>query len=108
MIKGEHMSKNSNISWIEPVFFIFFGVFHIHRIWGLFNRKSYADFWLSVMNNRGWLYFLLMGVLLLLCITGIYIFFKNKGNNHWWRWVYIFGGVYLIFDLFAILIKLVP
>ena len=31
-------------------------------------------------------------------------FLKNKGNNYWWRWIYIFGGSYLLFDLFAIAI----
>ena len=100
------MSKNSKIIWIEPVFFVFFGVFHIHRIWGLIDRKGYSDFWLSVMNNRDWFYFLLMGVLSLFCIIGMVIFIMNRKNNYWWRWVYIFGGGYLIFDLLAILIKL--
>ncbi len=25
----------------EPWFFIFFGLFHLHRIWGLIDRNSY-------------------------------------------------------------------
>ena len=96
----------SKIIWIEPVFFLFFGVFHLHRIWGLIDRKGYSDFWLSVMNNRDWFYFSLLGILSLLCIVGIAVFIKCKGHNYWWRWVYIFGGGYLLFDLFAIFIKL--
>lgn len=28
----------------EPWFFLVFGVFHLHRIWGLVDRKSYADY----------------------------------------------------------------
>jgi hypothetical protein len=84
---------------------MFFGVFHIHRIWGLLDRRGYSDFWLSVMHNRNAFYFVLMGVLTLLCIVGIAIFIKNRGNNYWWRWIYICGGGYLIFDLLAILIQ---
>jgi len=47
-------------------------------------------------------YFLIMGLLAALCITGIFTFIKNKSRNYWWRWIYIFGGCYLLFDLFAI------
>lgn len=28
----------------EPWFFIFFGIFHLHRIWGMVERESYAAF----------------------------------------------------------------
>ena len=52
----------------EPLFFIFFGIFHLHRIWGLVDRESYAAFWLNVMENKGIFYFLLMGILAILCI----------------------------------------
>lgn len=90
------------IEAFEPWFFIFFGLFHLHRIWGLIDRKSYADFWLGIMENRGVLYYVLMGILAGLCICGIVTFLKNLRNNFWWRWIYIFGGVYLLFDLFAI------
>lgn len=86
----------------EPWFFIFFGLFHLHRIWGLADRKSYADFWLNVMYEKGVFYYLLMGILAVLCVLGIVTFIKNFHNNYWWRWIYIFGGVYLMFDLFAI------
>lgn len=91
------------IKAFEPWVFIFFGVFHLHRIWGLIDRKSYADFWLGVMENRGVFYYALMGILAGLCICGIVTFFKNLHNNFWWRWIYIFCGGYLLFDLFAII-----
>ena len=55
----------------EPYFFLFFGIFHLHRIWGLIDRKSYAAFWVSVMENKGIFYFLLMGILCMTQILGI-------------------------------------
>lgn len=86
----------------EPWIFIFFGVFHLHRIWGLIDRQAYADFWVKTMESKGILYYLLMGILTALCIWGIRTFLKNRHNNFWWRWIYIFCGGYLLFDLFAI------
>lgn len=86
----------------EPYFFLFFGLFHLHRIWGLVDRESYASFWVGVMENKGIFYFVLMGILAVLCILGIRIFFKNLHNNYWWRWIYLFGGSYVLFDLLAI------
>ena len=93
-------------SW-EPWFFIFFGIFHLHRIWALIDRESYASFWLGIMKNKGPVYFLLMGVLSLLCILGIVTFIKERGRNYWWRLIYLCGGAYLLFDLFAIATGLV-
>ena len=90
------------IEKFEPWIFLFFGVFHLHRIWGLFDRKSYADFWIGILEDKGLLYFLLMGILAILCVLGIITFFKNLYHNYWWRWIYIFGGGYVLFDLFAI------
>lgn len=90
------------ISAFEPWFFLFFGLFHLHRIWGLFDRKSYADFWLGMMENKGAFYYIVMGVLAALCVLGIGTFFKNLRRNYWWRWVYVLGGCYLLFDLSAI------
>lgn len=58
------------------------------------------------MNEKGLLYYALMGILSALCIAGIITFIKNKGNNYWWRWIYIFGGSYVLFDLFAIVTKI--
>ena len=86
----------------EPWFFIFFGLFHLHRIWGFIDRESYAGFWINVMESKGVFYFVLMGILAVFCVLGIVTFFKNVSNNYWWRWIYIFGGGYLLFDLFAI------
>ncbi len=86
----------------EPLVFMFFGVFHLHRIWGLIDRKHYADFWIGVMEQKGFLYFLIMGILAILCIGGIMIFLKNLHHNFWWRWIYVLCGGYILFDLFAI------
>ncbi|MGN0461075.1 MAG: hypothetical protein ACI4HZ_01370, partial [Ruminococcus sp.] len=55
----------------EPWFFIFFGLFHLHRIWGLIDRYSYAEFWTGVLENKGLFYFVLMGILAILCVLGI-------------------------------------
>ena len=46
-----------------------------------------------------------MGILSFLCILGIITFIKNLNHNYWWRWIYLFGGSYLLFDLCAILFK---
>ena len=90
----------------EPWFFMFFGLFHLHRIWGLIDRTSYADFWIGILESKGIFYFVLMGILAFLCVCGIVTFCKNIKNNYWWRWIYIFGGSYVLFDLFAIAIEL--
>ena len=92
----------SKIYFYEPWFFILFGIFHMHRIWGIIDRKSYADFWINTMNEKGVFYYTLMGELSTLCILGIITFIKKRNNNYWWRWIYIFGGSYVLFDLFAI------
>lgn len=92
----------NHIEVYEPYFFLFFGLFHLHRIWGLIDRESYASFWVSVMESKGICYFVLMGILAVLCILGIRTFFKKLHHNDWWRWIYVFGGSYVLFDLFAI------
>lgn len=43
-----------------------------------------------------------MGILAILCILGVATFVKSRRDNFWWRWIYLFGGAYLLFDLFAI------
>ncbi|HOF00807.1 MAG TPA: hypothetical protein PK385_01430 [Spirochaetota bacterium] len=86
----------------EPYFFIFFGLFHLHRIWALVDRKSYASFWIGILENKSFPYFLIIGILALLCILGIVTFFRECKYNYWWRWIYMFGGCYALFDLFAI------
>ncbi|MBQ8569682.1 MAG: hypothetical protein IJ446_10745 [Oscillospiraceae bacterium] len=85
---------------------MFFGIFHLHRIWGLIDRVSYSEFWLGILESKGIFYFVLMGILAFLCIFGIAIFCRNAGHNYWWRRIYIFGGGYLLFDLFAIAVEL--
>ena len=47
----------------EPWFFILFGLFHLHRVWGLLDRESYAAFWLGVLTERGVFYWTLMAAL---------------------------------------------
>lgn len=86
----------------EPWFFIFFGMFHLHRIWGLIDRTSYAKFWTGILESKGVTYFVIMGLLAVLCVLGMITFIKNRKNNYWWRWIYFCGGSYLLFDLFAI------
>ncbi|MGN0501824.1 MAG: hypothetical protein ACI4HN_02770, partial [Ruminococcus sp.] len=81
--------ENKKILIFEPWFFIFFGLFHLHRIWGLIDRNSYAEFWTGVLENKGLFYFVLMGVLAILCILGIITFCKNLHSNYWWRWIYV-------------------
>lgn len=97
--------KKKILVW-EPFFFMFFGVFHLHRIWGLIDRVSYADFWMGVMKSKGIVYFGTMTILAVLCVLGIITFLKNLHHNYWWRWIYIFGGSYILFDLFAIAVGL--
>ena len=96
------MTRGAQIQAFEPWFFILFGIFHLHRIWALVNRRAYADFWLGVMQEKGVIYYGLMGLLSLLCIAGIVSFFCHIHENPWWRWIYLLGGGYVLFDLFAI------
>ena len=88
------------IFWIEPLFFLLFGIFHLHRLWALMDGPAYADFWLGVLEERGATYFGLMGVLVLLCVAGLSVFFRTR--RPWWRWLYLMGGGYVLFDLAAI------
>ena len=90
----------------EPWFFIFFGLFHIHRIWALIDRETYASFWMGIMEKKGLPYFLIMGILAGLCVLGIITFIREWKGNYLWRWIYVFGGIYVLFDLFAIAIGL--
>ena len=93
--------KKKIYSW-EPWFFIAFGLLHLHRIWALVDRRSYAGFWIGALNEKGVFYFSLMGALSALCVLGIVTFFRELRNNYWWRWIYLFGGAYVLFDLYAI------
>lgn len=100
------MKKKSPVLWFEPIVFLFFGVFHLHRIWGLVSRESYARFWTSIMNDKGTVYYSLMSILAIMCIAGLVVFIKNIGQNYWWRWIYFLGGGYVLFDVIAILTNL--
>lgn len=99
------ISMKKIYSW-EPWFFIFFGIFHLHRIWGLIDRSAYAEFWIGILKSKGIAYFVIMGILAVLCILGMITFFKNLHHNYRWRWIYLCGGSYLLFDLFAIAVGL--
>ena len=100
------MENKQRVLLIEPIFFIFFGLLHLHRIWAFIDRDSYSGFWRPLIETRDWFYFTLMGIMAALCIAGIVLFVRDKGKTGWWRWVYIFGGGYLLFDLFAIFVGL--
>ena len=97
------MRGYSKIYWFEAIIFIFFGVFHLHRIWAFIDRQSYSDYWITLLVSKNIFYYVLMGVLFLLCLLGLIVFFKNIKHNFWWRWIYFFGGGYVIFDLSSIL-----
>lgn len=62
----------------EPGFFLFFGFFHLHRIWAFIDRESYASFWMGIMENKGIAYFMIMIILAVLCVLGIITFIKNR------------------------------
>lgn len=65
----------------EPWFFMAFGLFHLHRIWGLIDRNSYAEFWIGVLEEKGAFYFVSMGILAALCILGITAFVKKQAQQ---------------------------
>ena len=62
----------------EPWFFLLFGLFHLHRVWAL-------------MAGLGGM-----------CLWALALFFRWFRKRRWWRWAYLLGGGYVLFDLFAI------
>ena len=98
MTKG---AGTASIHWFEPWFFLLFGLFHLHRVWGLLDRDAYSAFWLGVLEGQGALYFTLMGLLAALCLAGLWAFVRHRREGVWWRWIYVLGG-YVLWDLFAI------
>ena len=90
------------IKRFEPWFFMFFGLFHGHRVWGLLDRGGYAAFWLGVLEEKSVIYYSLMGILALFCLYGIGCFIQNRQHRYWWQWIYLLGGGYVLFDLTAI------
>jgi len=83
---------------VESLVFLFFGLFHIHRIWAFIDSKSYNEFWLNILESRGPFLFVLGFLLLIISIIVILYFIKNIKDIKWWRWIYLFGGIYLIID----------
>lgn len=49
---------------LESWFFMFFGLFHLHRIWAPIDREAYTSFWMEMLNEKSLSYFLIMGYLL--------------------------------------------
>ena len=83
---------------LEALFFLFFGLFHTHRIWAFIDAKSYNGFWLNVLENRG-TFFYIFGVLFcMMSIIVIFYFLKKIKDKKWWRWIYLFGGTYFLID----------
>ena len=95
-------NRLKRIYFWEPWFFVFFGLFHMHRVWALTDRNAYASFWMGILTHKGAAYFAIMGLLGILCILGIVTFIRERKRNFLWRWIYLFGGLYVLFDLFAI------
>ncbi|MDR1795384.1 MAG: hypothetical protein LBR25_08325 [Erysipelotrichaceae bacterium] len=91
------------VLWFEPLIFIYFGIFLGSRIWAFFDRESYAAFFLGLLLNKSLLYFVLMALMFLLCLAGLSVFFLQYKQRSWWRWLYFFGGAYVLFDCTAIL-----
>ena len=82
----------------ESLFFLFFGLFHIHRIWAFIDSKSYNKFWLELLENRDISFFILGFLLFIITVIAIIYFIKNFKDKKWWRWIYLFGGIYLVID----------
>ena len=82
----------------ESLFYLFFGLFHMHRIWAFIDSKTYNDFWLSVLNNRNVLFNILGTILIILSIVLLIYFLNHYKENKWWRWIYLFGGIYVFVD----------
>jgi uncharacterized membrane protein len=83
---------------LESLFFLFFGLFHIHRIWAFIDSKSYNNFWLGLLGNRGPSFFFLGILLIIVSIIVILYFLKNYKAKKWWRWIYLLGGIYVSID----------
>jgi hypothetical protein len=92
------MNLNINKYRMESLFFLFFGLFHIHRIWAFIDSKSYNKFWLNILVSRGAFLYIFGSLLLIISIIVILYFIKNFTDKKCWRWIYLFGGLYLIWD----------
>jgi len=83
---------------LESLVFFFFGLFHIHRIWAFIDSKSYNKFWMNILENRGPFLFILGFLLFIVSIMVTLYFVKYFKDKKWWRWIYLFGGIYLGID----------
>ena len=83
---------------IEALFFLFSGLFHIHRIWAFIDAKAYNNFWLKIVQNRNVYFYILGIILIIIAIIVIIYFIKYYKEKKWWRWIYLFGGVYVLID----------
>ena len=81
---------------LESLVFLFFGLFHIHRIWAFIDSKSYNKFWLNILENRG-SFFIILGFSLLIMSIIVILYFIVVSIN-WGRAdtfniiMVIFGG----------------
>ena len=82
----------------EALFFFLFGLFHLHRIWAFIDSKSYNEFWLRLLEKREISFFILGILLIIVTIVIILYFIKSFKERKWWRWIYLFGGLYLFID----------
>jgi hypothetical protein len=99
------MNLGVNKYRLESLFFLFFGLFHIHRIWAFIDAKAYNDFWLNMLNNRN-IFFYIFGVILIILTLAVIIYFlKHYKEKKWWRWIYLFGGGYVLIDCILNLFK---
>ena len=89
---------NSNKYKMESLFFCIFGLFHIHRIWAFINAKGYNVFWLNVLRNKNIFFYILGIILVSLAIIALAFFVKFFKEKKWWRWIYLFGGIYVLID----------
>ena len=82
----------------ESLFFLFFGLFHIHRIWAFIDAQSYNSLWLNILENRNTFFYILGILLIIITVIAILFFIKEYKSKKWWRWIYLFGGTYVLID----------
>lgn len=83
----------------EAILFLFFGMFHIHRIWAFIDPEAYSKFWLGLVSTQGKEYYALGIILVGMSISLIILFVLNIKRLFWWRWFYLIGGLYVLIDV---------
>jgi hypothetical protein len=68
---------------LESLVFLFFVLFHIHRIWAFVDSKSYNKFWLNILESRGPFLFILGLLLFVMSIIVILYFIKYFKYKKW-------------------------